>query len=477
MIAMQGSFLYAAKDTKIWHGALSRNNCQSLLLSVKLHRFVSRMNTDIIIIGAGAAGLAAAYELKKHGRSALVLEARARAGGRMHTIHEPGFLSPIEMGAEFVHGSLPVTLGLLEEYDITYEAMHGKMLQFDQGVFKVEHDFIEGSDEVEKKLRLVEEDMSVETFLNTMFESPKHDAIVHSVRRFVQGYDAADTRKASTLAFREEWLGEYQEQYRIAGGYEQLVKALVKNFEAGGTVIRFSTTVKAVRWSRSQVELSTANGEVFTASKLLMTVPLGIWQAEAGDEAAISFTPPLPGKVAAAHSLGYGTVIKVMLSFKEAFWESKNMQQHTGQNMEHLGFLFSDAAIPTWWTQQPAKDPVLTGWLAGPPAEALAKKSDGELLDLALNALVYIFSVSRGFIDGQLSAWKVANWSNDPFSKGAYSYATVHDAKAIEILARPVDDTLFFAGEALASGSDKSTVEAALVSGINAAAEMLGILK
>lgn len=436
------------------------------------------MNSHIIIIGAGAAGLAAAYELKKHGRSALLLDARDRVGGRMHTIHEPGFLSPVEMGAEFVHGKLPVTLGLLDEYKIAYEPVRGNMLQFDKGSFKAERSFIEGSGIVDEKLELVVEDMSVDAFLSTYFESPTHDEIVRSVRRFVQGYDAADPGKASTLAFRNEWLGEEDgEQYRIRGGYEQLVKALVNDLEAAGSSIRLSTTVRTIRWSPSQVEVTTAKGETLKASQLLITVPLGVWQAGEDDEAAIAFSPLLPEKTAAAHSMGYGTVIKIMLSFKTAFWECEDMKQRTGQNMDHLGFLFTDAAIPTWWTQQPSQDAMLTGWLAGPPAAAHVQKDEHALLDLGLNSLAYIFSVSRDFLRDQLSGWKAANWSKDPFSKGAYSYATVNDAKAIETLSKPVDDTLYFAGEALGTGSGKSTVEAALSSGISAAASMLGILK
>lgn len=442
---------------------------------IDLHTY---MNTDIIIIGAGAAGLAAAYELKKHGRSALLLEARDRVGGRMHTISKPGFLAPVELGAEFVHGKLPVTLGLLDEYGIAYEPVRGNMLQFEKGAFRAGRSFIEGSEIVDQKLELVVEDMSVDNFLSTYFESPEHDEIVRSVRRFVQGYDAADTSKASTLAFRNEWLGEEDsDQYRITGGYGQLVNAMTKDLEAAGSSIRLSTKVKAIHWAPSQVEVITDNGETLTAPQLLITVPLGVWQVDAGDEAAIDFAPSLPEKVKAAHSMGYGTVIKVMLSFKTAFWEQADMEQRTGQSIKSLGFLFTDAPIPTWWTQQPSHNPLLTGWLAGPPAEAYLQKDDEGLLDLGIDSLAYIFSVSRDFLHEQLSGWQTANWSKDPFSKGAYSYATVNDAKAIETLSAPVNNTLFFAGEALGTGSNKSTVEAALSSGINAAAGMLGILK
>lgn len=466
----------ALKIVKFRPGACPATNA---LLSCYLFNYIDLylMKSDVIIIGAGAAGLAAAYELSKHGRTALVLEARDRIGGRMHTVHEPGFTLPVELGAEFVHGRLPVTLALLDQYDIAYEAIHGRMLQFDKGAFKVEHDFIEGGDIVEKKLRLVKEDISVDTFLNTYFESPEHDDVVHSVRRFVQGYDAADTSKASTLAFMNEWLGEDSEQYRITGGYEQLIKAMVKDIEANGTRICLSTVVKEICWAPSRVEVTTAGGEVYTASQVIVTVPLGVWQSGTNDEAAISFKPSLPEKAAAVATLGYGTVIKIMLSFKKAFWEEEEMKQHTGQSMKQLGFLFSDAPVPTWWTQQPSTASMLTGWLAGPPAEAYANKSDTELLDLGLDSLAYIFSISRGELHKRLSSWKVANWSADPFSKGAYSYATVNDAKAIETLLKPVDNTLFFAGEALGTGSNKSTVEAALSSGINAAAALLDILK
>ena len=121
-------------------------------------------NTDIIIIGAGAAGLMAAYELSKAGKKVMVLEARNRAGGRIHTLNAP-FSTYAELGAEFVHGDLPVTLQLLKEAGIEATPASGEMWQYHDGQFKKEYQQIDHWNLLIKKLEKLEHDTSIGNFL------------------------------------------------------------------------------------------------------------------------------------------------------------------------------------------------------------------------------------------------------------------------------------------------------------------------
>ncbi len=131
------------------------------------------------------------------------------------------------------------------------------------------------------------------------------------------------------------------------------------------------------------------------------------------------------------------------------------------RSMPELHFLFSDAPIPTWWTQRPDPTPLLTGWLSGPILEKI-QKTDEQLLGDCYASLAYLFEVDRALLKKGIRAVKIINWKSDPFAGGAYAYKTVHSDEVSSLLSRPINDTLYFAGEAYYEGSEMGTVEAAL---------------
>ena len=135
-----------------------------------------------------------------------------------------------------------------------------------------------------------------------------------------------------------------------------------------------------------------------------------------------------------------------------------------GKKKKDIGFLFTNEIIPTWWTQLPSSYPLLTGWAGGPPAWTLENKDDETILELALRSLANVFQKTVDELKQMLTASAVANWKNDPYSNGAYSYDTVGSMNARKLLNTPVGETIFFAGEALYQGPSFGTVEAALVS-------------
>jgi len=195
---------------------------------------------DTIIIGAGAAGLFAARELTNGGKKVTILEARNRIGGRCYTFSGNDFTVPVELGAEFVHGELPLTLKLLKEAKIKYEAVSGDNYQAKNGKINQSDFFMEHWDDFEKALKEVKDDQPLDEFLQQNFHEEKYAGLRKSIVQFAKGYDTADPKRVSLFSLRDEWLGDHEEetQYRIAGGYIQLMDFLANQIKnSGGEIV------------------------------------------------------------------------------------------------------------------------------------------------------------------------------------------------------------------------------------------------
>ncbi len=421
------------------------------------------MSQPIIIIGAGISGLVAARELLRKGREVCILEARGRTGGRIHTLSDE-WAHTIEAGAEFIHGNLPFTLDLMQEYGIGYHRIQGDMIRIEHGQPKTHHDFIEGWDELLKAMSRLKTDMPLGSFLSTRFSDEKYRELRNTATRYAEGFDLAGMERISTMALYKEWSHEEEEIYRVDGGYQRLVNALQKECVERGGRILLTHTVKSIRWKKHEVTITEQRGRIFTGEKALITVPLGILQSPEST-AGIQFSPDIIGKKQAFAETGYGTVIKIILLFREPFWNKKS---------RHPGFFFINELIPTWWTQIPGNANMLTGWIGGSAALALKDKTDEMLLLAALQSLAAAFQEEYFLLETGLVKGYVFNWIKDPFALGAYSFPTPESSTAVKILQEPVEDTLFFAGEALYEGQSGGTVEAALISGLNAVKRITG---
>jgi len=409
----------------------------------------------VIIIGGGVAGLFAGRELSKQGYDVTILEAADRLGGRIQTIRNSLFTRPVEKGVEFIHGNLPLTIELLKEAAIEYKAVKGNMIRVANGDWKTQGDFTVGWDELIKKMNLVRKDLTMDEFLEKNFSEEKYSDLRTSVLRFANGFDLADTSRASVLALREEWMGEEDEQYRLTGGFDQLTNYLAKECLRSGCIINTASPVTEIKWQKNDVNVIASN-KMYDAARVIVTASLGLLQSGR----SIIFQPDIDHYFHAARKIGFGSVVKVMLEFTEAFWEKKK---------KGIGFLFTNEIIPTWWTQLPSCYPLLTGWAGGPQALPLENKDDETILDLALRSLSNVFQKTIEEINELLVASAVVNWKNDSYSKGAYSYDMVESIQAKKLLNIPIDNTIFFAGEGFYEGSSPGTVEAALVSAKNVA--------
>jgi monoamine oxidase len=418
---------------------------------------------DVVIIGAGAAGLAAWRELHSAGLNPVVLEARNRIGGRILTDRSADSL--VELGAEFVHGKPPAIWSILEKARLeVLESSGTRMVSSKEGLRPCP-EYWEIIQRVDAQINPARE-MSYDRFLAEAQASPFEKLLVRS---YVEGFNAAHAEliSAPAIAIADRAAAEIegQRQFRLPRGYGSLIDWLATGLPRES--LHLQTEAREIRWRRGQVEIAadTSNGNRdFFAIRLLVTVPLGVLQASPGRRGAIQFIPPLSQKEAALGRLEVGQVVKLMISFKERFW----------RNHGPLGFVISFGAnIPTWWTQEPLASNILTGWAGGPAAEKLINRSQAELVEWAIESLNQIFGKSERWLRERADGIHYYDWSNDPFSRGAYSYPKVGGLKAAQILSEPMDDTIFFAGEATDFQGANGTVHGALDSGKSAAQKII----
>lgn len=420
-----------------------------------------RHYTHFLVIGAGAAGLMAARELGRAGKRVTILEARDRCGGRIDPLPAAEFGYAAEGGAEFVHGEAPVTRALLREARLSLSPIAGRRWTVRDGSFSRRESPMAHSERLEHALAELKSDLPVGEFLERHFAGPDYEELRRSVTRMVEGYDAADPARASTLALREEWMGrELGTQGRIAGGYGALIAFLASECRKLGAAIRLNAAVTALAETGDRIAAESATGRLEEGDAAILTVPLPLLDG-------IALPPAAKQQAAASADIGYGNVVKLLLRFRSKWWAEAQ-----GRNLADLSFLLSSARIPTWWTQHPAEHAVLTGWFGGPRTAALAPLAPQELVELGLASLADIFGTSEDALQQQLLAARAINWANDPFARGAYSYATPRTRQAQAVLGRP-EGPVFFSGEALYGGRDMGTVEAALTSGLEAARAIL----
>ena len=433
-------------------------------------------NADVLIIGAGAAGLMAAYTLSKAGKKVTVLEACNRTGGRIRTLDNTQFFNHAELGAEFVHGDLPVTLSLLNEANIPYYPAGGEMWQYSNGTFSKDAGMIADWPLLMEKLNALKVDMTLDAFLEQHFTGVEFDALKDSVRKYAAGYDTGDPALMSVLSLRNEWQNEDESaQHRIEGGYCTLISHLVTAIKAAGSFIYLNAPVTHISWMAGNVKATIADGEIHEAAKVIMAIPLGVWQAPKTAKGVITFEPAIEPQMQALQKMGFGAIIKVLLQFDEAFWEDQVTEELAGHSLTNMDFLFSEEAIPTWWTQAPQHWPLLTGWLGGPAAKAWNDKPAEEILHNSLQSLGNIFNRSTDWLKAHLVASHVANWTADPYIYGSYAYDTVHTTQSLQLLNQPIEEALYFAGEFMYQGAAMGTVEAALTSGRDVAERLITI--
>lgn len=429
---------------------------------------MSTHKAEVLITGAGMAGLAAAHRLRKAGVSVLVLEARGRVGGRVETVQDSLTGLPVELGAEFVHGKPTALLRRIKRAGLSVFEMSGHRLCLRDGKLRSCDDIFAAV-----QAHMAEAPPDAGTFQDFMDRSiadgtwDAHQA--EHAQSFVEGYYLApvDRADAHAIALMERAAAEEgaESASHVTEGYQRVADDLGQALHAKGA-LRLNTVVTELRWKKGRVTAScvTRTGEPLPevqAKAAIITVPLPLLQPAARSPGGLRFAPELPEKRAAAERLEQGAVIKFALRFRERFWDKR------------IGLITSRLAVPTWWVPRPREAPLFVGWSGGPAAQKLAGQDEPTLLGAALDSLSVLLDTDRAHLARQLEEWWIKDWQTDPFALGGYCVITPGGLEAQRQLAAPVKDTLFFAGEATHFEGDAGTVHGALETGDRAALEYL----
>ncbi len=434
--------------------------------------------TDVIILGAGVAGLAAAGRLVAAGLAVTIVEARERLGGRVYTRRSGHAPWPAELGAEFVHGRPPTLLSIAREAGLTLVRGDGDEWEADETCWRRLRDF--GEIIAPVMAALPDDDMPDLSFAAVLAGG---DVSAQSRRAralalaYVEGFNASDACAVSARWLRkQEDGGGDAENFRIVEGYGRVVDWLSE--QVAGARLLTGHIATAVRWSAggARVAVRSADGEaILAARRVLWTLPVGVWTADPGVAGAVAFDPPLPDAKREALALtASGHAARIVLRFCEPFWRTGAARRRAGDDLGALAFLHTtDERYNVFWTSYPVESPVLTAWAGGPRAAAMAGLPHETRLGHALDALAAVTGETRATIAALLERADEHDWSADPFARGAYAYPRVGGALAARTLAAPVGDTLFFAGEATHTGTACGTVHGAIETGYRAADELL----
>ncbi len=441
-----------------------------------------RTHYDVLILGAGAAGLAAARILARSGRRVAVIEARDRIGGRIFTRHVTGPLTgttiPVELGAEFVHG-LPVeTWTLIREAGLETYELDGCALAYADRLQRRQWENSQMSVLAEMSAWLLRQPEGTdETFADYLSHTAMDGERRAQAVRYVEGFNAADHRIIGVAALARQQEAEDRiaadRIFHVRAGYDALPLFLRDELLSAGGTLFLDKPVGRVEWQTGAVTMRGIDSDgrdfEFEGAQAVITLPLGVLLA-----GSVRFSPGPPHLAAEMARMAMGTAVRVPLIFRSRFWcETVTLERHRelAAALEQLSFVLTDRTVPTtWWTPHPNETPMLVGWSAGPNAMGLGSAAP---IDQCVIALADVFDVPAPFLREQLIAGYFHDWSADPFSRGAYSYAPAGALSASANIAEPVAGTLYFAGEHASVTGHWGTVHGALQSGEAAAARII----
>lgn len=416
------------------------------------YRGKQKFQGKVVVVGAGIAGLTAAYFLRAQGVEVELVEASPQAGGRIRTNRSFADF-PLELGAEWLHGEKSDFFRWLEQTGAQfYEDASEEKVWF-QGRLQNPQD--------DRRLRqwgyaMDElEDMNLDDIslwqwaLDEDFGQEMRDLVNHTANELGTSADRLGVRAYSQAA-RLWRAGEID--FKFDSSFYDIINALL--IKPLKNITTLESPITDIRYKQSKIFLKTDDHRFFTADKVIVSVPLTILQA-----GLIQFQPQLPlSKLKAIANIGIDPGMKVFLKFKERFWADSIVGTHWAPS-------YLDAKYG-----KTAQDEVLEAFIMGDKATILGELSDEELIQLLLAELDQIYNgrAADNYLD-----YYIQDWTKAPYIQGAYSYSSIGMGNSREVLAYPLDEKLFFAGEACNLIGHHQTVHGAFESGYEQALRVL----
>jgi monoamine oxidase len=420
------------------------------------------LTSDVLVLGAGMAGLSAARELSLRGLSVTVLEARARAGGRILTEEVPDWPSPVELGAEFVHGRPRELFELIDAAGLTRvscDAPHRRKAA--RGVDESSGDFFADIDKTLRVSALDAQDLTAAQFLASGALPP---GAAETLAVYLEGFHAGELERISMRSVVRQMSGDDEEQGRIREGYGRLVEFLQKELASAGARLLLKARASTLRWEPGAV-CAVADEVDFHARSAVVALPLSMLKAGAPMGVALE---PEPERVRRGlEALEMGRALRVVLRLRS--------RVGLAETLPPGAFVHGIAAeFPTLWLGSSARVPQVTAWCGGPRAARLEELDAPSIVAAAAHSAAVGLDVSIAALESAVLGAHLHSFGSDPFSRGAYPYALAGGdaARAFD----PISDTLFFAGD-YTSAEELGTVGAAVRSGVAAARAILAVLQ
>jgi monoamine oxidase len=405
---------------------------------------------DVVVIGAGAAGLAAARRIATAPLSLHVLEARNRAGGRGWTLRDATGL-PIELGCGWLHSAdenewciIAATLGFALDRTRPQWRTQWKNLGFPQA----DHDDFRAT--LERFWDRIdaggdaEVDQPGDRFLEP---GCRWNGLIDAISTYMNGVELDGLSARDFWRYRDTGIN-----WRVVDGYGTLIAAL-----ADGLDISFACPAEVIDHGGRRIRITTPRGDI-EARAVIVTVPTDVLAA-----GVPRFTRELPDKIAAAEALPLGIADKVYLRLTG------------GEDIPNDGHLYGaiDRVDTGSYHLRPMGRPLVEGYFGGEFARELEQEGAAGFANFAIDQLAALMGND---IRKRLELIAASNWVRDPWARGSYSRARPGHADARQVLAAAVDQRLFFAGEAC-SRDDFSTAHGAYRSGVAAAEQAISALR
>jgi monoamine oxidase len=428
-------------------------------------------NYDVLVLGAGIAGLTAARHLATAGLRVHLVEARNRVGGRIFSRTAGDEI--VELGAEFIHGKPPILWNLINEAGLETYELEGRHFCWNNNVLQeCGEDFGRDFEWLEALKRWDREDCSFAEYLDI---ARVPEASRKRLIGYVEGFNAADQRVISAAALGKQQAVEDATEgdrlFHVRGGYAQVPEFLARRIRESGGTFSMETRAVAVRWKRGSVEVECMhNGETEThrTKAVVIALPLGVLQS-----GALEISPSPMESMRLLSRIRVGHVRRMVMVFRHKFWTDTTARSAI-RGLSELSFLHSSGDLfPVWWTKFPENSASLVAWTGGPRADAIAGRIRQDLEVDAIRELANIFAIDEPRLRSFLLQSESHDWQQDPLALGSYSYLPVGALHLPEALSEPIEATLFFAGEHTDTSGNWGTVHGAMESGLRAAHQIL----